>query len=93
MSAFMTPHSAYLTGREAKEYGAGTRKGWYVRLSAPGYMDCTDWMGPYSTEEDGIVELCEFYECDTEGESEGSEEYDDTELSGLRAKLLSGKRR
>lgn len=91
--AFMTPHSAFLTGREAKEYGAGTRKGWYARLSASGYMDCTDWMGPYSSEDEAIVELCEFWEVDTEGESEGSEDYDDTELSELRAKVCSGKRK
>ena len=24
-------------------------RGWYYRLSAPGYMDCTDWSGPYAS--------------------------------------------
>lgn len=24
--------------------------GWFARLSAPGYLDCTDWIGPYDTE-------------------------------------------
>jgi len=26
--------------------------GWYTRLSASGYMDCTDWEGPFETEEE-----------------------------------------
>ena len=26
--------------------------GWYYRLSAPGYLDKTDWTGPYDTERD-----------------------------------------
>lgn len=25
-------------------------EGWLCRLSAPGYMDCTPWSGPYETE-------------------------------------------
>lgn len=25
---------------------------WYCRLSAPGYMDATDWSGPYDTREE-----------------------------------------
>lgn len=24
---------------------------WYVRLSAPGYMDCTEWDGPHDSRE------------------------------------------
>lgn len=24
---------------------------WWARLSAPGYMDCTDWDGPHDTEQ------------------------------------------
>jgi hypothetical protein len=27
-----------------------TLTGWFCRLSADGYMDCTDWQGPYETE-------------------------------------------
>ena len=42
-------------------------KGWFARLSAPGYMDCTDWIGPYDTEEEAIEELDALY---------GEEEYD-----------------
>lgn len=49
-------------------------KGWFARLSAPGYLDCTDWMGPYDTEEEAINELTEFYELDEDEESEDEEE-------------------
>jgi len=31
--------------------------GYYFRLSAPGYMDCTDWSGPYQTEEGAVAEM------------------------------------
>lgn len=27
----------------------GDGSGWYSRLSAPGYLDCTEWSGPYPT--------------------------------------------
>lgn len=25
-------------------------EGWFARYSAPGYLDCTDWVGPKDTE-------------------------------------------
>ena len=33
--------------------------GWYARLSAPGYLDCTDWHGPEPTEEAALAALAE----------------------------------
>jgi hypothetical protein len=50
----------------AKAYGIDeddveTVFGWFVRLSASGYMDCTDWTGPFDTEEAAIAELREMY--------------------------------
>ena len=42
------------------------RKGWYARLSAPGYTDCTDWSGPFKTELDGHAHLEEMYGSDEE---------------------------
>lgn len=27
------------------------KTGWFARLSAPGYLDCTDWCGPFDTAE------------------------------------------
>ena len=38
--------------------------GFYARLSAPGYMDCTDWSGPYDTEQEAMTELDSLYYSD-----------------------------
>jgi len=35
------------------------RAGWYARFSAHGYMDCTDWDGPYETEHAALSALAE----------------------------------
>ena len=35
--------------------------GWYSRLSAPGYMDCTEWSGPFETELEAVLDLHELY--------------------------------
>jgi hypothetical protein len=36
------------------------KAGWLARLSAPGYMDCTDWTA-HETEQDAIDYLIETY--------------------------------
>lgn len=36
-------------------------KGWAARLSAPGYLDCTDWIGVYDTEALALAELESVY--------------------------------
>lgn len=45
-----------LTQAEAREYtGDGSADaGLYWRLSAPGYLDATDWAGPFSTLGDAV---------------------------------------
>lgn len=43
--------------------------GWYGRLSAPGYLDATDWHGPYKTSDEALREVMEFYEVDENGDS------------------------
>lgn len=40
------------------------RHGWWARLSARGYMDATDWMGPYDSEGDAMDALSEQYDVD-----------------------------
>jgi hypothetical protein len=43
---------------------------WYVRLSASGYMDATDWSGPYETEAEAQAYLRDSHDVDPEtGES------------------------
>ena len=36
-------------------------EGFVARLSAPGYLDCTDWQGVYSSKEEALEELEEMY--------------------------------
>ena len=57
---------AYLEGRRIQ--GVERRTGWYGRLSAPGYLDCTDWQGPYPTTEEALDSIKEQYECDNNGD-------------------------
>lgn len=37
---------------------------WFYRLSAPGYMDCTDWSGPFASEQEARDDLSATYDCD-----------------------------
>lgn len=78
--AFMQPTAAYFTADEAREYtqhdgmmeseiedhdpGAG----WYGYLSAAGYMDRTDYMGPFDTADEAIKAVMELYEVDENGD-------------------------
>lgn len=32
-------------------------EGWYARLSAPGYLDCTPWEGPFRSERGALRSL------------------------------------
>lgn len=34
---------------------------WYARLQAPGYLDATDWCGPFDTEAEALTDLCETF--------------------------------
>jgi hypothetical protein len=36
-------------------------EGYCARLSAPGYLDCTDWSGPFATEKQALQELAELH--------------------------------
>lgn len=64
---FMRPYAAYFD-RHEWEGGPidGDREdsecaGWYAHLSAPGYLDCTEWHGPYQSEAEALVELYRTY--------------------------------
>lgn len=37
---------------------------WWCRLSAPGYMDCTDWDGPHDTKEAARISLRDMWDID-----------------------------
>jgi hypothetical protein len=73
----------YLEGSEVNDFVR--YEGWYGRLSASGYMDCTDWMGPYATSEDALAAVKEEYECDDNGDTpEDDDEECETHAAALR---------
>lgn len=53
--------------------------GFFARLSAPGYLDCTDWEGPFATEGEARAYIRDTWDVDDEtGEPiEDAEPYDD----------------
>ena len=61
----MTPHTSYgttseHTNQEDWDSEDGNNPiGWFARLSAQGYLDCTDWIGPFDTELEAIKALWE----------------------------------
>ena len=46
--------------------------GWYSRLSASGYMDCTEWSGPFETEEQAAADLVETHDDGNDTDSDDS---------------------
>ncbi len=38
--------------------------GWYCRLSAPGYLDSTEWSGPFESEEEAMASLVDTFDLD-----------------------------
>lgn len=38
--------------------------GWFHRLSVPGYMDATDWSGPFDTIAEARQDLSDLYDID-----------------------------
>lgn len=51
---------------DAVDLDVETVTGWFARLSAPGYMDCTEWQGPYETEAEALADLADTYGDDDE---------------------------
>ena len=45
-------------------------RGWFAHLSAPGYMDQTEWDGPYKTEKKALDAVKSTHEVDDEGDEE-----------------------
>lgn len=53
--------------------------GWFGRMSAPGYMDCTDWDGPFETPEAAQKHLDETYGDDEEFDDSNDPDADRSE--------------
>jgi len=61
---FMKPQIVYFTAKEAKEENIeNPRRGYYSRLSANGYLDCTDWFGPFNNPTSAMEALVDAF-CD-----------------------------
>jgi hypothetical protein len=59
---FMLPDvQSFMAGEFQNEDDEDNEAGYFSRLSAPGYMDCTDWSGPYETEEEAVAEMLSMY--------------------------------
>jgi hypothetical protein len=58
---FMAPEVRELDQDEVNLFSDDLGPGWYYRLSAPGYLDCTDWYGPFATEIEAMKECIEVY--------------------------------
>lgn len=76
--AFMIPVAQYFTVDEAREYyvepciadggdPGEPEAGWYGYLTAPGYLDRTEYDGPYETEDEAFYAVLSFYEIDADG--------------------------
>jgi len=78
--AHLKPVANYFTKEEAREYvfyqddssfptsTCDPESGWYSRLSASGYLDCTDWTGPFESGEEAIMYIQDLYEVDENGD-------------------------
>ena len=64
--------------------------GWFARLSAPGYMDATDWSGPFDTIEEARKHIEDTFEVDPKsGEPLFKKASNpDKETRALKSKLL-----
>ena len=73
-TAFMVPACEYFETDEAKELnkqledgGYEEGAGWFHRLTAPGYLDCTEWSGPFPTFYRCLRSCLLWYEIDLNG--------------------------
>lgn len=79
--------SPYLEGEPDMETLEVYSRSYCARLSASGYLDCTDWQGPYGSVERAEKDLAETYdlcqecwesecECEHDGEEDDEDEGD-----------------
>lgn len=76
---FMEPRITYMDAGEIdllddNDEPVPCPAGWYGRLSAPGYLDCTDWSGPHETEDAALLDLFAMYGDDFDPDSTTEED-------------------
>lgn len=58
-NAFVAPEVRWF-GTDDEIPGCG-EPGWYYRLSASGYMDCTEWHGGFENEAEAVADMIFMY--------------------------------
>jgi hypothetical protein len=58
------PAEFYSAKDHSEDHTVEYEEGWFCQLSAPGYMDQTDWSGPFATEEEAREEIRNTWEVD-----------------------------
>lgn len=66
-------HEEHLHGKETSLV-----TGCFYRLSASGYMDCTEWTGPFETEALAREDLSSTFDCDPDTGDDLEESDDET---------------
>jgi hypothetical protein len=64
----------YIEGSHVESYDR--HEGWYARLSAPGYLDATEWHGPFDTEAEALASVKEMFDVDDNGEDDGPDNFE-----------------
>jgi len=72
-------HDVEWDGKPEKEFG------WWAHLTAPGYMDQTEWSGPYDTLNEAKEYIEETYEVDPDT---GAELLDENDLAGTDSRTV-----
>lgn len=67
-------NNSILRREDGATYTLTRETGWWCRLSADGYMDCTEWSGPFDTEEEAREHIKEQYDVDPDTGDELEEE-------------------
>jgi len=62
-STYLVPLSEYSVLAHGPMLGL-LETGWFCRLSAPGYLDCTDWTGPFPTRHEAEAFIRDTYNVD-----------------------------
>jgi hypothetical protein len=58
------PHPIYAADLDEGDEIEHVRGKFWCRLSAPGYMDCTDWSGPFDTLAEARAHIRDLYDVD-----------------------------
>jgi hypothetical protein len=59
---FMVPDVEFFCGPEDESIDSEiSAPGYYHRLSTPGYLDCTNWSGPFDTENEAVADMLSVY--------------------------------